>query len=68
MELWSVYHRPAEAHCAVKKVLVEQDGLRCEDEQVFDNIWEARSVLVRRGLVRVPRDDGDEPGLVETWL
>jgi hypothetical protein len=68
VEIWSVYHQPTEAFFAVRKVIVEQDGLRCADEQLFSNVWEARSVLVRRGLVRVPRAPDDEPGLVETWL
>jgi hypothetical protein len=68
VELWSVYHQAAEASCAVRKVIVEQDGLRCTGEQLFGSVWEARSVLARRGLVRVPRGAGDEPSLVETWL
>jgi hypothetical protein len=68
VELWSVYHQPAAASCAVRKVVVEQDGLRCTGEQLFGSVWEARSALVRRGLVRVPRAAGDEPSLVETWL
>ena len=68
MELWSVYDQPKGNGCAVRKVLVEQDGLRDADEQVFETVWEARSVLARRGLVCVPRGPGDEPALLETWL
>jgi hypothetical protein len=68
VEIWSVYHQPTETFCAVRKVVVEQDGLRCADEQLFANVWEARSILIRRGLVRVPRAPGDESSLIETWL
>jgi len=68
VELWSVYRKPAEPACAVRKVLVEQDGLRCDGEQTFSNVWEARSVLSRRGLVRVPRGPSDDPALLETWV
>ena len=69
MELWSVYDRPADhpRHCAVRKVLVEDDGLSPSDLQLFQTVQEARAALARRGLIRVPRD-GDEPALLETWL
>ena len=50
VELWSVYNQPSERHCSVRKVLVEDDGLRNAGEQLFENIWQARSVLARRGL------------------
>jgi hypothetical protein len=68
VEIWSVYDQPTEACCAVRKLVAEQDGLRCADEQRFANVWEARCVLDRRDLVRVPRAPGDEPDLVESWL
>ena len=70
MELWSVYDRPADhpRHCAVRKVLVAEDGLSAEDWQLFQSVQEARSALARRGLIRVPRAQQDEPALVETWL
>ena len=70
MELWSVYDRPADhpRHCAVRKVLVEDDGLSPEDTQLFQSVLEARSALARRGLTRVPRAQQDEPALLETWL
>jgi hypothetical protein len=68
MELWSVHEEPRARGCAVRKVLVEQDGLRCAGEQRFDSVWQARAVLARRGLVRVPRGPADEPTLLETWL
>jgi hypothetical protein len=68
VELWSVYHQPSERRCAVRKVLVEEDGLRDAGEQLFENLWYARSVLARRGLVRVPRSPSDEPTLLETWV
>jgi len=70
VELWSVYDRPSAhpSHCAVRKVLVEDDGLSPSDWQLFPSVEEARSVLARRGLIRVPRADHDEPALVETWL
>jgi len=70
VELWTVYSRPADrAHaCEVRKVLVEDDGLKQSDRQLFRHVNEARSVLARRGLIRVPRSANDEPSLVETWL
>ena len=43
-------------------------GAAPEGWQLFGSILEARSALARRGLIRVPRAEGDEPALVETWL
>ena len=70
MELWTVYDRPADhpQHCAVRKVLVADDGLSPADTQLFQSVLEARAALARRGLIRVPRAQEDEPALVETWL
>src|SRR5437764_5831444 len=53
VELWTVYSRPADrAHaCEVRKVLVEDDGLKQSDRQLFRHVNEARSVLARRGLI-----------------
>jgi hypothetical protein len=70
VELWTVYDRPSDHpdHCAVHKVLVEDDGLAPAACQLFQNVQEARSALSRRGLIRVPRADRDDPALVETWL
>jgi hypothetical protein len=70
VELWSVYHHPA-GHpdcCAVRKILVEDDGLCPDDWELFRTLQDARRVLARRGLIRVPRGDGDDPALVEIWL
>ena len=70
MELWTVYDRPPDhpRHCAVRKVLVEDDGLNPDGWHLFGSIFEARSALARRGLTRVPRAAQDDPALVETWL
>lgn len=70
MELWTVYDRPTEhpRYCAVRKILVEDDGLEPADLQLFGSVQEARSCLARRGLIRVPRAEKDDPALVETWL
>ena len=70
MEIWSVYHRPADHTdgCSVRKILVEDDGLLPAEWQLFQNLQEARAALARRGLIRVPRGTADDPALVETWL
>ena len=70
MQLWTVYDGAADhpSHCAVRKILVEDDGLRPAEWELFPSLQEARSVLARRGLIRVPRGDQDDPALVETWL
>jgi hypothetical protein len=70
VELFTVYERPANApaSCAVRRVLVADDGLSPAEWQLFRSLQEARAALARRGLIRVPRGEHDEPGLVETWL
>ena len=68
--IWSVYDRPTDHPdgCAVRKILVEADGLLPAEWQLFRNLHEARTALARRGLIRVPRAEEDDPGLLETWL
>jgi len=70
VEIWSVYDQPADHPdcCAVRKILVEDDGLRPAEWQRFRTIQEARAALVRRGLIRVPRAERDDPALVEVWV
>ena len=70
MEIWSVYDHPADypEGCAVRKILVEDDGLLPAEWQHFHSLQDARAVLARRGLIRVPRAAEDDPALVETWL
>ncbi len=70
MELWSVFDHPTDyPHCcAVRKILVEDDGLSPSEWELFQSIEQARQVLARRGLIRVPRSEADDPALVETWL
>ncbi|MGZ6144015.1 MAG: hypothetical protein ACXWLM_11805 [Myxococcales bacterium] len=70
MELWTVYDRPKDhpRHCAVRKILVEEEGLQPDDWHLFTSVQEARSALARRGLICVPRAEQDEPALVETWV
>jgi hypothetical protein len=70
VQLWTVYERGAgdADRCAVRKILVEDDGLRPAEWELFRDVEEARTVLARRGLIRVPRGDGDDPALLETWV
>jgi DNA gyrase inhibitor GyrI len=70
VELWSVYERSPEdpGRCAVRKILVEDDGLSPAEWELFGSLHEARRVLARRGLIRVPRDAQDDPALVEVWV
>lgn len=70
MELWSVYDPSPDQPgcCAVRKILVEDDGLSPGEWEVFHSLEEARRILARRGLIRVPRSVQDDPALVEFWL
>jgi hypothetical protein len=70
VELWSVYDHPVDHPdcCAVRKILVEEDGLSPAEWQRFQTLQAARAALSRRGLIRVPRAEQDDPALVETWL
>jgi hypothetical protein len=70
VELFSVYERAGNQpdRCAVRRVLVADEGLAPVEWELFRSLQEARAALARRGLLRVPRGEQDEPGLLETWL
>jgi hypothetical protein len=70
VELWRVYDQSQDhpGGCAVRKVLVEDDGLSAGEWQLFQSLQEARRVLARRGLIRVPRAVQDDPTLIEVWI
>jgi len=70
VELWSVFDHPADhPHCcAVRKILIEDDGLSPGEWELFQSVEQARQVLARRGLIRVSLSEADDPALVETWL
>jgi len=54
-------------HCAVRKMLVEDDGLRPAEWELSPAGRSAQRPRSPR-LDRVPRGDQDDPALVETWL
>ena len=70
MEFFALYAEPEDTagRFAVERILVADDGLQAQARERFRTLIEARSVLARQGLVRVPRGPADAPALLETWV
>lgn len=73
LHMWTIYERPLDApdSYVVRRFEVggKAGGWRATDEAYrAPAIEPLRLMLEARGLTCMPRLDGDEPQIVETWL
>lgn len=70
LSMWTVYDKPADHpqgyvvrrfDCTAEGPIATADAYSGELEAIRNALWEA-------GLVRLDRNPGDEPQIVETWL
>jgi hypothetical protein len=70
--MWTIYDHPHDfPHCFVaRKFEIGRGGepRATSDIIVADQIDRIRSVLHKRGLIRMTRAPDDDPKIVETWL
>jgi hypothetical protein len=70
--MWTIYDHPTDfPHCFVaRKFTIGPLGevLATSEVMVASDIEKLRSVLIKRGLVRMTRAPDDDPKIVETWL
>jgi hypothetical protein len=70
LSLWTIYEKPldhpdgflARRHEAVKGVTGPTQ------DHIVGDLAQIRAVFERAGLYKIPRSDGDEPQIVETWI
>lgn len=73
LPMLTVYDHPLDfpAHIVVRRWLIGSGGSEPRDTGeywLFDSLEAARHKLVRLGLYCLPREPGDDPAIVETWL
>jgi hypothetical protein len=73
LEMWTVYQSPSDypGKFVVRRRVVRAGGMTDVDPEpsaVVDTLAAARFPLQARGLVCMPREDGDDPVIVETWF
>lgn len=70
LSMWTVYERPTDHpegyvvrrfDCTAQGPVATQDAYSGELEAIRDTLW-------RAGLIKLDRQAGDEPQIVETWL
>jgi hypothetical protein len=67
LQIWTVYEKPKDfPHCFVARMF---EGDEATDEiMVCSDLEPIRQELAKRGLVCLPRDENDDPVIVESWL
>jgi hypothetical protein len=71
LSMWTVYERPPDYVCGYVARQFEITGKGPAPTQMTLKCLELepiREKLARAGLIRLPRNEDDEPQIVETWL
>lgn len=71
LSMWTVYERPTDYLCGFVARRFEVSGQNPTPTQMTLKCLELepiREKLSRAGLVRLTRNEDDEPQIVETWL
>lgn len=70
LELWTVYDRPADfpSSAVARHWLVGPDGAASSDGLLIAPSLDLLRAMLPAGMVVIPRDERDDPAIVETWL
>lgn len=71
LSVWTIYDRPRDFPdtYVARRHVVEKGGPRVTDETMISTSLEAlRNEMTRRGFVCIPRQSGDDPNIVESWI
>lgn len=67
LQIWTVYEKPKDfPNCFVARRFDGDEATA--DILVCAGLEPIREELARRGLVCLPRDESDEPHIVECWM
>jgi len=71
LSMFTIYAHPKDYpdKFVVREFVIKPTGAEpSQYADVYDTLDDAREPLIRRGLVCLTRQPGDEPQIVETWL
>lgn len=70
LSMWTVYDHPTDFPDSFVARRFEIRGDVCPTNEFFlaKTLPEVREAMRKRGLFCLPRDGGDDPKIVETWL
>jgi len=70
LPMWTIYERPLDhPEGYIARRFESGKGVHGPTMDTIEGELEAiRDIFQRAGLFKLPRDDGDEPQIVETWV
>jgi hypothetical protein len=71
LSMWTLYDRPTdhpEGFIARRFEIRREQGPTATGDTLTGELDEIRKVLWGAGLMKLSREDGDEPQIVETWV
>ena len=70
LALWTIYDHPSDYpdHYVARKWLVEREGEKATDQYLMHTSLEGLRAQLPVGLYCLPRQELDDPVIVETWV
>lgn len=71
LETWTIYDHPADRpdKFVLRKFEVHQsEVIPTAEAYMADDVEALRSMMIRRGLVKLLRNAEDHPSVMETWI
>lgn len=71
LSCWTIYERPRDyPNCYVARrfALKEGEPNPTTEHLISHNLEALRGFMQRNGLALIPRSEGDDPVIVETWM
>jgi hypothetical protein len=67
LPIWTIYEQPEDfPNCFVARLWLGEEATA--EIMVCPDLEPIREALRQKGLVVIPRDDDDDPVIVESWL
>lgn len=70
LQIWTVYDHPTDhPHAFIARLWIVRQGREYATNQLIEaDTLDALRAKLPPGLYRMPRDVGDDPVIVETWI
>ena len=66
LPMWTVYEKPLDHPYGF--IARRFESLTPTEDTLRGDLEEIRTTFLKAGLFKIPRSDGDEPQIVETWV